>query len=59
MSDTKQKPQPFQRHEDQGPAQIYVDAEPWETTPGPSEDEKKHSRKKVLDEHTTKTEHRK
>lgn len=37
MSD--KKPQPYQRYEDQGPTQLYVDVEPHETVPGPTPDE--------------------
>jgi hypothetical protein len=42
---------PFQRHEDAGRAQLYVDAEPYETTPGPTEEEKREAASKLIRKH--------
>lgn len=56
MSDAEpvKKPQPYQRQEDQGPTQLYVDAKPWETAPKSESDrEREHASKEMIKENTT------
>lgn len=49
---SRKKPQPYQRHEDQGTTQLYVDAKPWEAAPQSSEDERREATAEVIEENT-------
>lgn len=44
MEHQGKKPQPFQRHEDEGPTKLYVDGKPWEAAPEMDESERKSGR---------------
>lgn len=41
MEHQEKKAQPFQRHEDEGPTKLYVDAKPWEAAPEMEESDRR------------------